>query len=68
MKLWELEKEINDHKRIANHMWTEPAVYIIKSMIAESPLIECNCMSMELRNYTPTLEELFSNDWYVMDS
>lgn len=66
MKLLELEKEIHEFKRIRMKCWNDE-VYVIKSLIAEQPLIQCDFMSMQMTEFKPTLDELFANDWYVMN-
>lgn len=62
MKLHELEKEINEYKRLRMSSWGRH-VYVIKSLINDKPLVECDFASMEMKSYTPTVEELLSDEW-----
>lgn len=67
MTLFELQHEISSYKRIVHESWDDGVNYIIKSTIPDSSLVYCDFMSMQLKPFTPTCEELFSDNWKVME-
>jgi predicted nuclease of restriction endonuclease-like RecB superfamily len=68
MKLWELQAEIDAFRRIYNTDWEQGDIYLVKSVYGnEKALVECDFSSMQLRDYVPTLEELFSDKWCVLE-
>lgn len=66
MTLFELKNEIDAYKRIVHASWDDGVNYLIKSTMPESPLVICDFMSMQIKNFTPTIDELFSDEWEVM--
>jgi len=67
MTLFELQNEILSYKRIIHKDWDDGVNYIIKSTMPDHALVYCDFMSMQLKEFTPTVEELFSNKWQVME-
>jgi len=68
MKLHELEKEINEYKRIVRKDWDDGVNYVIKSNFPDSPLAYIDFMQMNITNFTPTISDLFEDVWEVMGS